>query len=605
MGKSLQASSVVHSGIPFDPSWPDYVCALALFRFAPRWELDPSYWPFPFPPLEPSCYCGTGRFEHSKDFAKMVFHDSFEWHKWSERAVDSYCSHEQTAASGCTTSGKSTSAALYGLEFYLCDIMHTAVLIMSTTIEGAKRRIWKPMSAYYSEYVRRTGDRTSKMIGSPLPSICPLIEGKRDEAHGIHIVAVGGGELEKGIAKLKGFHPRRLLMIGDETDSISEAVIEVRANLRSVEEEFQCIWLGNDPSLLNPLGKLMEPEPNTPVQLKDTDWTSTTGIHCLRFDGFDSPNIIEKPQGKYTGIIKKETIDAIIRDAHSDNAPIVWVMVRGLHPPEGSDDTVLSEAALVRFNCRDKVTWKKNFVSFASLDPGFGGDPCCFRTFKRGLNTDDKLQIECDEIIYLPIQADNKATPPEYQIAFKVMELCKARAIPPDEFIIGSTGIGRGCAAVLQREWSPRILECDEGGACSTMIVSEENPRPAKELYDRKVTELWFSIREFCEASMLKNLDNLTARQLCSRKYIVKSAGLGKRISIEKKEEMLKSPNDADALAFALDLCRSKGIHPVVQSEIKTETRQETQKAIEQYDFDSSEQAYSDPLLDMVEQFDY
>jgi hypothetical protein len=267
----------------------------------------------------------------------------------------------------------------------------------------------------------------------------------------------------------------------------------------------------------------------------------------------------------------------------------------------------------VRFGCRDKVIWKSAFTRFASLDPGFGGDPCCFRTFKRGeiLTREHQegipdnfspykstVKIECDETIYIPINANDKNTPPEYQIAYAVMNYCKARMIPPDEFIIGSTGTGRGAAAVLQREWSPRILECDESGACSSMIVSNENPRPAKELYDRKVTELWMNVREFAEAGMLKGLDNLTCRQLCSRKILVKGTGQGKRQAIEKKEEMLKSPNDADALAFALDLVRGKGIFPSVQSSTQVQSQNAPANREESFDFDSSKEAYSDPLLD-------
>ena len=599
MKKNVNENFRVFDGISFPSHWPDYVISLALFRFAPIWEKKPDYWPFPFPsPTQPN-YCGTGRFTHAKEFARMVFPQSFEWHEWSEKGVRAMCEHEQTAMTGCTTSGKSCDAALYALCFYLCNISNTAVLIASTTIDGAKKRIWKPLSAYYSEYVRKTRDQSSKMIGSPLPSICPLNEnGKRDETAGIHIVAVAGGELDKGVNKLKGFHPRRLLLIGDETDSVNESVIEVRANLRSVEEEFQCIWLGNNPEPINPLGQLMEPEPNGVVAMKHEEWTSTSGIHCLRFDGFKSPNYEKK---KFTGIITKDTIDAIIRDAHSDNAPIVWIMVRGLPPPEGADDTVVSEAALRRFNCRDKVSWLSSFTSFASLDPSRGGDACCFRTFKRGHDTQRQLKIECDEIINIPIQANDKVTPPNYQVANKVMELCKARAIPPTEFIVGVSGLGSGVRDVLMREWSPRILEVDEGGGCDTTIVSEENPRPAKEVYDRKVTQLAFDVRNFIEADMLRGLDNVTARQLCSRKHYVKGTGTGKRISIEKKEEMLKSPDEADALAFALKLCRDKGVYPQITTKLKVETRKEFDKHLEEMDVDSWTDNYSDPLLDTAD----
>jgi hypothetical protein len=145
------------------------------------------------------------------------------------------------------------------------------------------------------------------------------------------------------------------------------------------------------------------------------------------------------------------------------------------------------------------------------------------------------LRIVCDEILNLPVSASDPTNPAEYQIAAKVRELCKARGIAPDEFVVGSTGIGRGVGAVLQREWSPRIQIVDENGAPSEMIVSQENPRPAKEIYDRKVTELWFGVREFVEADMIRGLDRQTANQLCSRTYEDKGSGGGEKIRYRRR----------------------------------------------------------------------
>jgi hypothetical protein len=90
----------------------------------------------------------------------------------------------------------------------------------------------------------------------------------------------------------------------------------------------------------------------------------------------------------------------------------------------------------------------------------------------------------------------------------------QSRGIAPDEFVIGSTGIGRGNWRCVQREWSPRIQIVDENGAPSEMIVSQENPRPAKEIYDRKVTELWFGVREFVEADMIRGLGSNVQRRI-------------------------------------------------------------------------------------------
>jgi hypothetical protein len=588
-------------GIAFDSAWPDVTCILGLFRFAPQLEQDPFSWPFPQDDPKRS-YTGTGRYQHFRQFCQLAFPHTFEFQDWSARATEDFCSNEQTAICGCTTSSKSTSAGLYGLTFYLCNTAQTAVIIVSNTIKGAKMRIWKSVSAYFSEFVRKTGYNESRMLGSPVPSICPLLaNSQRDEGHGIHIIGVGEGDLETQINKVKGFHAKRILLIGDETDSITQAVPDSRANLRSGTKEFQCIWLGNRPSMFNPLGKLMEPSPGKPVTVSHKSWLSTTGVKCLRFDAWDSPNL--RDNNKWTGIVRQCDIDSAVRDAGSPNAPIIWIMYRGLEPPEGADNTICSEAMISRFRCRDKVKWHSSFITSAMLDPGFGGDPCIYRTFKRGLSlnleeTDHsllKLRVMLDEVIQIPINADDPNNPAEYQIARKVQELNQSRSIPPDEFVIASTGTGRGAAAVLKREYSQLIHTCEEGGAPSDSITSDQDPTPAKERYDRRITELCFSIKLFIEADMIRGLDEKTAAQLCSRLHDLK----GRKISVEKKEDMksrgIPSPNEMDALAAGIDLLRQeKQINAAIVTTTTQAATQSFEKAARELDFDSDENSYSD-----------
>jgi hypothetical protein len=410
-----------------------------------------------------------------------------------------------------------------------------------------------------------------------------------------------GKELEKEIGYIKGFHPTRILVIADEFDVLEDGGHALADtfddNLKTGTYESQIVVLGNDPSLFNALGDVMQPEIGRPVGLQNKEWTSAKGWKCLRLDAWDSPRI-KNP--KLQGLVTQGDIDDLVT-RKGENSPSVWIQLHGLHPPEGSANTVLSEATLIRFHAFESVTWKTDFTVSASLDPAFGGgDDCTFRTFKRGHDTTGKMKILCWEIIQLQVSANDPSNPAEYQIAAKVRELCRARNIAPDEFVIGSTGIGRGTGAVLQREWSPRIQIVDENGSPSEMIVSEENPRPAKELYDRKVTELWFSVREFVEGDMIRGLDRATANQLCSRTYEDKGSGGGRKDSIQKKDEMLHSPNESDALAFYIHLLREKGIYPKTTGVAKVQYTTDIQKAAETWDFEESKDAYSDPLLDVV-----
>lgn len=557
--KTVKGEKKLIDGVKFQAEVSDFHCQLWLFRYAPILVADPTWRPSGKPG---SPYCGTGRYSHCRLLIETLI-PSFEWHDWAEKQIRAFCEYPSVSMSGAGGSGKSTSAAAYAFIFALAEIYSTAVLIASTTISAALQRIWRNVSAFYSEMQNRAGGHLGEMVilGKPRPEVRAK---PQDFAHGLFIIPVAQGDIQKAIDELKGRHPKRLLLIGDETDSISQAIVDVQDNLRIGTDEFQTIWLGNLPSMFNPLGKIMEPAPNTPVsEACGTEWTSSTGVHCLRFDGEDSPNI--RDRGKWRGLMKQQDIDEILRRNHGVKGQQYWIMVKGLPPPEGVDDTVLSEATLNRFHVRDPVTWAREYITSAALDPGFGGDPCMLRFYLRGLDKDKNLKILFGEAIEIPIDASDPANPAEYQIAEKTIAACKARSVDPTEFIIGSTGIGRGTAAVLQRSWSGSIELCEEGGATTQLPVSAEDPRPANEVYDRLVTELAFSIREFVQADMIRGMDTATGRQLCSRKWEYKGSGSGKRISIEKKEDMrargIPSPNDMDCCGFYCCLLRRKGIN--------------------------------------------
>lgn len=588
-------------GIPFGLSETDLTVHLQLFLRAPdlqkRGEVIIRGQPFN--------YTGQGRFEHAKIVSQILWPKGFQWHTWSEKIMSTACESEYLCITGCGASGKSTCIGAYALIWWMSAPLDSAVIVVSKTIESSKKRIWREVSKFYSLFSTLVGGYKDAVIGSsPRPYISPITgkDRKKDEAHGLYVTALHGKDLEKEKEYVKGFHPRRILVVADELDSLEEggqALVEVFTdNLSTGTIEAQFIGLGNDPSLFNALGDLMQPEIGKPITLANKEWTSAKGATCLRLDAWDSPNI--ERAGKFTGLVGQKDIDRITKNGVELNSPSVYIQLHGIHPPEGSANTVLSEATLIRFHAFDQVIWKTDFTVSASLDPAFGGgDACCFRTFKRGNDTDGNLKIFCDEVIEIPVSANDPQNPAEYQIAKKVQELCKTRGIAPDEFVIGSTGVGRGTGAVLQREWSPRIQIVDENGAPSEMIVSNENPRPSKELYDRRVTELWFSVREFVEADMIRGLDRTTANQLCSRTYEDKGSGGSRKDSIQKKDEMLHSPNEADALAFYIDMLRLKGFQPKIETPVTVQASTDLQTAVESWDFDSSDESYSDYLVDV------
>lgn len=591
-----QDQRIITDGCAFPPDWNPLEIQLWLFRYAPQLQLDP-FWR-PGGKRSDRAYSGSGRFAHCKTVIDLLM-PSFEWHEWSEQQVRALCAHSQIAMCGGGGSGKSCSTGAYALVFAMSGLNYkseseggdTGVLIASTTIDAAIRRIWKSVAQFYGDMMRASGGGVGRqtMFGKPRPQIRAA---PKDLMHGLFVIPVATGDIQKAINDLKGFHPKRLLLIGDETDSISQAVVEVQDNLRVGTEEFQAVWLGNLPSIFNPLGKLMEPAPNTPVSEEcGLEWTSTSGVHCLRFDGELSPNITGEE--KWSGLPRQRDLDATLRRNQGIKGQQYYIMVRGLPPPDGVDDTVLSESTLNRFHVRDPVTWAGQFITSAALDPGFGGDPCCLKVFRRGSDTGGKLRAALLETILIPVSAADPTNPAEFQIAKRVQEICVSRSIAPDEFVLDSTGIGRGTAAVLQREWSANIQTCNFGGAASERPVSNEDPRPASEAYDRQVTELWFSIREFIHADILRALDLDTARQLTQRRFEVKN----RKFSVEKKEDMkgrgIPSPNDADALACYIHLLRSKGIYAAPSGPATITASHEWEEAAAQWSIEGASADYA------------
>lgn len=94
------------------------------------------------------------------------------------------------------------------------------------------------------------------------------------------------------------------------------------------------------------------------------------------------------------------------------------------------------------------------------------------------------------------------------------------------------------------------------GGAPSDLPVSDEDPKPCNEAYDRKVTELWFSMRKWVIEERIGGLDIPTLQEFCARMFDDSK----RKISVETKGIMKqrtgKSPDLADAAVVLLDLAR-------------------------------------------------
>lgn len=588
--KSAKVKCFYGVDFPNTKDWPDIACHLWLFRFGNRLKADPEWRPAIWRDVvwkgaEPGArgYTGEGRYQHCRFMTERLLKDDFQFHDWSEKALQTFCEKKYSVVRGCSGSSKSTSAALYGHFFFRCAPLHTAVLCVSTSIDGARRRLWREASRFYAGLCKTVGPDGSRQLESPRPAIYAA---EKDGAHIYGIVAVGKGTEAEGIRTLKGFHPKRILLILDEADSIPQDLVDVfDLNLQVGTTEAQLIALGNDPSPFNTLGRLCDVE----HEPRDADeWEPRADTRVLTFNGFKSPNI--RDGGIWKGIFDQKNLDDIL-SKHPAGSRYVDIFVRGRYNPDGADDVVIPESMFLKFKCRETaVIWREEPEHCSMLDPAFGGDRCVWRPMDVGFDVAGTRRVLFGAPVLIPITGDDPGNPAEYQIAKKVQELNKLGGVAPGNFILDCTGTGRGTKSVMLREYSTEIRGCEFGGSASDRRVSEVNDKKCNEEYDRRVTELYFSFREFVEAGMIRGLDLETCREFSGRTFKMKGSGVGKRYSILTKQEFKDlgnlSPDLADAAVLGSELLRLKGIVPAFVGTLPARRQENWERVVSRYDLD-------------------
>lgn len=509
---------------------------------------------------------GVGRFGHFKRACSILM-PNLKWNEWLEAQIQSLCddhyakkigdtTQRHLTWAGCGSAGKTHAAALFAFIWFLADPHNSIVILTSTSAKMVRKRIWPVISSFYVQ------------IRDYIGTQCHLIDSKTtiqaergDDKHAIFAMAVGEGETSKAAANIQGMHAPRIFLVIDEATDVQEAILIAKENLKKSCQDFTELYIGNAKSRLDPLGQAMTPKEGwNSVTVDDEEWITTEGL-CLHFDGFKSPNVKAK-KTLHPYIYTWEDYLTDNAGGKQDTLPF-WMYTRGFPPPDGISDTVVSEAMIETCGARGKHIFLSQRKTVAALDPAFGGDTCRLRFAHVGdiEGEDDERLTGIQLTEKFAIEADpNCKDPVDFQIARQVYALCKARGVQARDFGTDATGIGRGVYAKLYEIWSAEIHKVEFGGEASELPASHEDPRPGFDVYDRRVTELWFSIVPFLKSGQLKGLDNDVIREMCGRKYEMKN----RRYSLETKDKFKsrfrKSPDDADCLAVLVSVIRSNGV---------------------------------------------
>ena len=522
--------------------------------------------------LEPD---GFKRFAHLKNLINLLWGKSgdISWNPWLEDQLQSLCDPAAESKMGDTTirvvawtgpgaAGKTHSSGLFGMAWFAVSPWNSCVTLTSTSKQAMGGRIWPVITKLASS--ARDPDLGRPFDWHIVNSRKVLQFPKGNSKNTVECFAVEEGELLKSVDKIKGRHTERMLLIVDEANSTPDAIFNAIPNMMKGCKELVILIIGNALSFFDSHGRCCEPKDGwNSITIDDSrwptkgvsEWRLPPGIAC-HYDGGKSPNVIA---GKtiYPHIYSLENWEEAKK--WGENSIHFWSQDRGFWPPEGTVNTIFSDPLINRCDGQGFLEFVSSRVTYAFLDPAFGGDRCCLQLADAGETTTGVTGLQLRLPIYIQPKVDNEAER-DYQIARQVIEECKARGVQPRHFGCDATGIGRGVFAIISAEWSPEVLRVEWGGKASDLPSSSADSRPSYDLYDNRVTELWFIAREVLESGQLKGLYVDAIKQFCSREYTTR----GKKYLLSTKAECKKklgySPDEGDSISGLIEVARRNGI---------------------------------------------
>lgn len=517
---------------------------------------------------------GLGKFGHFKRFVDMTWNDpqispniGFVWNAWSERMIRSACKNKLSAWAGSASAGKSAAAAVYAIVEYLSDPKHTLIIITSTTLTGARQRIWKCLDQYWNAL--------PGLPGVMVPSIGRIKGANLDgssygESTGIFLLASEKKKEKDALGKLIGIKATassenpvgRLILIADELPELPESLVHAAFTNLWANEGFKMIALGNPNSFFDAFGMVCKPKDGwDSVTEDDLEWETSRGV-CLRFDGTISPRILGDERCSW--MYSQDQIDQIARD-YGEKSVYYYRMVKSFWAPQGSVDALYSPSDILAHGTGAAIWGVRPPIRVAALDPAFsyGGDRSILYFGTYGDSSDGQATLQFDE--FIPLQEDLEkvrlGTPRSQQIVQMFRAECEKRGVSPDNAAFDSTGAGP-FGDLISAMWSPRVMRVNFAGKASKRPISPHDRTPACERYENKVSELWAVGKSLLRAGQLRGIGEALAKEMCQRTYETVKGGEGMRIRVESKPDYKarvgESPDIADAAFVMLDLCRER-----------------------------------------------
>lgn len=383
-------------------------------------------------------------------------------------------------------------------------------------------------------------------------------------------------------------HPKlgrmtRIYILIDEATHVSPGAFEdikttegsINPNTDSVKIVMACNPEGIDYKIV----QLAEPEGGWEVDQVDTlyRWKSAKGYEVLRLDGKKSENVIER-RIIYEGLLCYETfLDFLKSGEHSGP---YWAKGRGFPPLKDNSWTIISPGWMQ--SQRGEPIYIGAVDNIGIFDTALqGADKALFGVARWGeasgwtnlkgivipfvdrTNPDIKVTRHVavlDQIFQTP-KSDNTV-----EVVQEIMGRCKQMGIPPENVVMDRTGNASGVWGHAKTYWGD-VLGVDFSTKADDSKVLADDRNTAYDLYDGKVTELWFATKKWLDpivCALLISPIVPTAplfSHMTTRRYRPTKGG---RVRVEPKQEYKArnqgvSPDEADILTMLVCWCRQRG----------------------------------------------
>jgi len=480
-------------------------------------------------------------------------------HPWAEQMIRAALKDKYLAIGGSASSGKSHTMAAWGIVQWLCQPRDTLVLMTSTTLREARKRVWGSVMSLLS-VIEGAPIKIRDSIGN---AAYVDENGTLIERAGLSLIAAERSKTRDAIGKIIGIKQKRVIMIGDELSELSESILQAGLTNLSKNPFFQMIGMSNPNSRFDAFGVWSEPKKgweSLDTQTAD-EWRTKWGGRYIRLDGERSPNIL-LGEVKFPWLPTAEKLeeDRVLLGAESRG---YMRMVRAIFFDSDETTGIYSEAEMAKSGALGDVDWADKPTIIAGCDPAFtsGGDRTILFTAEVGYARNGQYVCKLGEAIHLNDDATNKAIPRTYQIVSQIIDHCKRRDISASNLAVDSTGAGAPFCDVLAGEWESSFMRVTFGGKASDKRVSMNSQLTGVELYTNRVSELWFVGKELMRTRQIYGVSSELAKEMCARNYeMVKTGSLKVKIEskIEFKSRFGRSPDLADAAFLALDCARQR-----------------------------------------------